>query len=62
MNRKLTIYCHNGETLRFEKIEKASLPGEEGILRFRYTSASRDVVGAGVFSLANIAGYTVDEE
>ncbi len=61
-NRKLTIYCKNGTTLRFEQ-EKDIDTLFGYAVRFRYTSASRrDVVAHATFLFVNIAGFALDKE
>ena len=62
MNRKLTIYLTNGETLRFEQVSDIDTKFGD-TLGFDYVSASRkDVAVRAIFAFANIAGFSVDKE
>ena len=59
IQRNLTIFLKNGETLRFNKVEDVQENLSEGSLRFTYTYVSDETRKGAFFVLNNIAGSSI---
>ena len=61
-NSYMTLYLHNGETLRFENVSNVRHEQWNDRLYFDYVSASTDARNTAAFQVDGLLGYTYTVE